>query len=58
MARPNRITNTPTIEPVGSFTPVPSGSGARVRCESIPAAALAFVLAFLLCLGSTTARAQ
>lgn len=59
MARRNRITNTLAIEPGGSFTHPPSDRWARVRCEPIPAAARAFVLAFLLCLlGSAHGWAQ
>jgi len=51
MARRNRITNAPAIEPRGGFTPPPSDRPARVRREPIPLAARAFLLAFLLCLG-------
>ncbi len=58
MARPNRITNRLAIEPGGSFTHLPSDSWASVICKPIPAAARAFVFAFLLCLGSADGWAQ
>jgi hypothetical protein len=47
MARRNRITNALAIEPGGSFTHLPSDSWAR-----------AFVLIFLLCVGSAHGWAQ
>ena len=52
MARRNRITNTPAIEPGRSFM--------HVRRRPFPAAAraLVFVFAFLLCLGSAYGGAQ
>jgi len=50
MTRRNRITNTLTV--------LPSDRWARVRCEPIPAAARAFVLALLLCLGSAHGWAE
>jgi hypothetical protein len=43
MAGRIRITNSPAIEPGGSFTYPTSDSRARVRCEPIPAAGRAFV---------------
>src|SRR5881296_701446 len=58
MARRNRITNTLAIEPGRSFTHLPSDSWARVLCEPIRAAARAFVVACLLCLGSAHGWAQ
>ncbi len=58
MARPNRITNRLAIEPGGSFTHLPSDRWASVICKPIPAAARAFVFAFLLCLGSADGWAQ
>jgi len=58
MARRNRITNALAIEPGASFTHQPPDSWAHVRCEPIPAAARAFVLGFLLCLGSAHSSAQ
>jgi len=58
MARRNRITNTLASEPGGSFTHLLSDRWARVRCKPIPAAARAFVFAFLLCLGSAPGWAQ
>ena len=58
MARRNRIASTLAIEPGGSSTHLPSDSWARVRCAAIPAAARAFVFAFLLCVGSVHGWAQ
>jgi len=58
MVRRYRIKNTLAIEPDRSFTHLSSDSWARVRCEPIPAAALAFVFAFLLCLGNAYGGAQ
>lgn len=58
MARPNRIKITPAIEPVGRIAHPSPGNRAPVRCGSRAAAALASVLALLLCLGSTPATAQ
>jgi len=58
MARRNGITNALATEPGGSFTHLPSDSQARVRRAPIPAAARAFVLVFLLCLGSGHGWAQ
>ncbi len=58
MTRRDRTTNTLAIDPGGSFTHLPSDSRACVRCEPIPAAARAFVFAFLLCLGSADGWAQ
>ncbi len=58
MARRSRITNTLTIESCRSFTPLPSDRWARVRCGPLPAAARAFVIALLLCLGSAPGWAQ
>jgi len=49
MVRRNRIRNTFAIEPGRSFTHLLSDSWARVRREPTPAAAYAFVFAFLLC---------
>jgi hypothetical protein len=51
MARHDRITNTPAIEPSERFTHLPSDSRPPVRCGPIPLA-IAFVFALLLCLGS------
>jgi len=51
MARRNRIPNTLAIEPGRSLSHSPSDSWARLRCEPVPAAARAFVVAVLLCLG-------
>ncbi len=58
MARRNRITNRLATEPGGSFTHLPSDCWARVRCEPIPAAARAFVVALLLCLGGAHGWAE
>jgi type II secretory pathway pseudopilin PulG len=58
MARRNRIKSTGAITPARSFTHQPSACRARVRHEAIPAAARAFVVASLLCLGSVGGWAQ
>ncbi|MCI0423359.1 MAG: hypothetical protein L0312_29765, partial [Acidobacteria bacterium] len=58
MARRNRITNSLGIEPVGSFTHLKPDSWPRVHCDPVPAVACAFVVAFLLCLGSVHGWAQ
>jgi type II secretory pathway pseudopilin PulG len=58
MARRNRIKSTGAITPARSFTHQPSACRARVRHEVIPAAARAFVVASLLCLGSVGGWAQ
>jgi type II secretory pathway pseudopilin PulG len=58
MARRNRIKSTGAITPARSFTHQPSVGRARVRREAIPAAARAFVVASLLCLGSAGGWAQ
>src|SRR2546426_386826 len=58
MVRRNRIRNTFAIEPGRSFTNMLPDSWARVRREPIPAAAYAFVFAFLLCQGSAYGGTQ
>jgi hypothetical protein len=52
MPRRNRITKTVAIDAGGSFTHLPSDRRPRPRRAPIPAAARAFLAAFLLCLGS------
>jgi hypothetical protein len=58
MARCKRITNALEIERGRSVAHPPPNSGSGPRCGPIPAAALAFVLAFLFCVGSAPGWAQ
>src|SRR5689334_404957 len=58
MARSIRITNLLASEAGGSLTRLPSDGRARGRCELLPAAARALVVACLLCLGSAHGWAQ
>lgn len=58
MARRNRISNTPAIEPGRGFTHPLSARWAGMRCEPVPTAACALVFAFLICLGSAYVWAE
>jgi hypothetical protein len=58
MARRDRIDNTFAIEPVRSFTYLPSAGRALLLCKPIPAAARALGFALLLCLGNAYGGSQ